>query len=177
MKKETNEEIDKFFSQFGQIIRKTWFSTYKGNRQPNGNRSLLMQINERMGIKRKLMYTRITSGRKGRIRVYYKEQPYLCGRCDTVRESQCPKRKEELIKEAEEKLDRNLKTKTLAVSESTLRLTNQLALNADATCIPGGQIGHLTNSLSYNQQLLNYENVIIVGGLNNINNGVENKDI
>ena len=31
--------------------------------------------------------------------------------------------------------------------------------------------------MNYNQQLLNYENVIIVGGLNNIDNGVENKDI
>ena len=50
------------------------------------------------------MYTGITRDRKGRIRVYYKLQPYLCGRCNTVHESQCPKRKEELIKEAE-KLD------------------------------------------------------------------------
>ena len=58
------------------------------------------------------MYTGITSGRKARIRVYYKGQPYLCGRSDTVHESQCPKRKEELVKEAEEKLDRSLKTKT-----------------------------------------------------------------
>ena len=63
------------------------------------------------------------------------------------------------------------------MSDSTLRLTNQLALNADVICIPGGQIGHLANSLNYNQQLLNYENVIMVGGLNNIDNGVENKDI
>ena len=38
MEKETNEEIDKSFSQFGQI-RKTWFSTYKGNRQLNRNLS------------------------------------------------------------------------------------------------------------------------------------------
>ena len=142
MEKETNEEIDKFFSQFEEIIRKTWFSTYKGNHQPNGNRSLVMQVNEGMGIKRKLMYTGITRGRKGRIRVYYKLQPYLCGRCNTVHESQCPKRKEELIKEAE-KLDRRLKTKTLVVSDSTFWLTNQVALNADVTCIPGGQIGHL----------------------------------
>ena len=62
------------------------------------------------------MYTGITSCRKGRIRVYYKGQPYLCGRCNTVHESQCPKRKEELIKEAEEKLDQSLKTKTLVVN-------------------------------------------------------------
>ena len=38
-------------------------------------------------------------------------------------------------------------------------------------------MGHLANALTYTQQLLNYENVIIVGGLNNIDNGVENKDI
>ena len=62
------------------------------------------------------------------------------------------------------------------MSDSTLRLPNQLALNAVVTCIPCGQIEHLDNSLNYNQQLLNYENIIIVGGLNNIDNGVENKD-
>ena len=31
--------------------------------------------------------------------------------------------------------------------------------------------------MNYNQQLLNYENVIMAGGLNNIDNGAENKDI
>ena len=123
------------------------------------------------------MYTGITSGRKERISVYYKGQPYLSGRCNTVHESQCPGREEKLIKEAEEKLDRSLKTKTQIASDSYLRLTNQFALNADVTCIPGGQIGHLANSLNYNQQLINYENIIIVGGLNNIDNGVENKNI
>ena len=85
------------------------------------------------------------------------------------------KEKNKLIKEAEEKLDGSLITKTLVVSDSTLWLTNQLALNADVTCIPDEQIGHLANSLKYNQQLLNYENVVIVGGLNNIDNGVEIK--
>ena len=101
MEKETNEEIDKFFSQVEQIIRKTRSSTYKGNRHLNGNRSLVMQINEGMGIKRKLMYSGITSGLKGRIRVYYEGQLYLCGRCNTVNESQCLKRKEKLIKEVQ----------------------------------------------------------------------------
>ena len=63
------------------------------------------------------------------------------------------------------------------MSDSTLRLTNQLALNAYVPCIPGGQIEHLANSLNYNQQLINYENVIIVGGLHKNDNGAENKDI
>ena len=35
----------------------------------------MMQINEGMGIERKLMYTGITSGRKGRIRVFMKDNP------------------------------------------------------------------------------------------------------
>ena len=93
-----------------------------------------------MGIERKLMYTGITSSSKGKIKIYCKGQLYLCGRCNTVHESQCPKRKEELIKEAEEKLDQSLKMKILVVFDSTLRLTNQLALNADVICILSGQI-------------------------------------
>ena len=45
--------------------------------------------------------------------------------------------------EEEDKLERELTVKTLIISDSTLRLTNQYATNADITCISGGKLGHM----------------------------------
>ena len=36
----------------------------------------------------------------------------------------------------------------------------------------GGKLGHLVNSLNYNEKILKYDNYMIVGGLNNVDNGL-----
>ena len=69
-----------------------------------------------------------------------------------------------------------MKTKTLIVSDSTLRRVDTTKTNADIVCIPGGKLGHLVNSINYNEKILNYDNYVIVGGLNNIDRG-EDKDV
>ena len=51
------------------------------------------------------------------------------------------------MKEESEKLDRSIKTNTLIVSDSTMRLTNEKAMNADVICMPGGKIGTLHTQL------------------------------
>ena len=100
---------------------------------------------------------------KGKVRVYYKDQPYECSHRQTVHEGICPKRRAEKEREEEEKLDRELKTKTLIVSDSTLRRVDTTKTNADIVCIPGGKLGHLVNSMNYNEKILNYDNYVIVG--------------
>ena len=50
-------------------------------------------------------------------------------------------------------------------------------MNADVICIPAGKIGHITHSINFNRNIMNYDNIIVVAGLNNIDNGMEdNKD-
>ena len=78
------------------------------------------------------------------------------------------------MKEESEKLDRSIKTKTLIISDLTMRLTNEKAMNADVIC---GKIGHITHSINFNRNIMNYDNIVVVAGLNNIDNGMEdNKD-
>ena len=55
-----------------------------------------------------------------------------------------------------------------------MRLANQSNIKADITCIPGGKIGHLANSLKYEKGLLNeYDNFVIVGGTNDLREDYE----
>ena len=57
------------------------------------------------------------------------------------------------------------------MSDSTLRMANQKAMNADIICISGGKIGHINNSMNYNQDILKYDNIVMIAGLNNIDLG------
>ena len=173
---EENSEFDKFFSQFAIVVKNTWNQTYRGNDQPNRKKSLVIQLNQGSAIPRQIDYVNERTNLKGKVRVYYKDQPYECSQCQTVHEGVCPKRRAEKEPEEEEKLDRELKTKTLIVSDSTLRRVDTTKTNADIVCIPGGKLGHLVNSMNYNEKILKYDNYVIVGGLNNIDKG-EDKDV
>ena len=83
----------------------------------------------------------------------------------------CPKKVEERVKKKRKRLDREVKTKTLIMSDSTLRMKNQKAMNADIICISGGKIGHINNSMNYNPDILIYDDIVMIAGLNNIDLG------
>ena len=53
-----------------------------------------------------------------------------------------------------------------------MRKAGENKLNADITCVPGGKLGHLVNSLNYNEKILKYNTYVIVSGLNNVDNGL-----
>ena len=74
-------------------------------------------------------------------------------------------------KRKEEKLDREVKTKTLIVSDSTLRMANHKAMNADIISILESKIGHINNSMNYNSDIFKYDNIVMAAGLNNIDLG------
>ena len=52
-----------------------------------------------------------------------------------------------------------------------MRISDENKLNADIICVPGG-LDHLVNSLNYNEKILKYDNYVIMGGLNNVDNGL-----
>ena len=70
--------------------------------------------------------------------MFYRGQPYECNQCNTIHEGQCPKRMAEKERQEEQKLDRELKNKTIIISDSTLRKADENRLNADIICVPGG---------------------------------------
>ena len=49
-----------------------------------------------------------------------------------------------------------------------MRKADKNKLNADIIFVPG----HLVNSLNYNEKILKYDNYVIVGDLNNVDNGL-----
>eukprot|EP00112_Aurelia_sp_Birch-Aquarium-sp1_P003920 Seg1444.4 transcript_id=Seg1444.4/GoldUCD/mRNA.D3Y31 product="hypothetical protein" protein_id=Seg1444.4/GoldUCD/D3Y31 len=171
LEQEENEHFDTFFSDYGTIVQNTWFQTYKGNNQNNGKRCIVIQLKQGTVVSRDIDYSNDKTNATGRIRVFYKGQPYDCIRCQAIHDGQCPKRMAEREIEEEDKLDREIKTKTLIISDSTLRKAAAMKTNADIVCISGGKIGHLVNSLSYNEKMLKYDNYVFVGGLNNIDRG------
>ena len=101
---------------------------------------LAIQLNRGSAIPSQIDYVNERTNLKGKVRVYYKDQPYECSQCQTVHEGVCPKRRAEKEREEEEKLDRELKT--------TLRRIDTTKTNADIVCIPGGKLGHLVNSMN-----------------------------
>ena len=153
------------------VVKEAWFSTYKGSKQLNGNRSLVLELTPGLSIPRTVFYVGPHTEIKGKLRVFYKGQPYHCFKCDTTHERIRPKKVEETVKEEEERLDREVKTKTLIMSDSTLRMANQKAMNADIICISGGKIGHINDSMNYNPDILKYDNIVMIAGLNNIDLG------
>ena len=61
---------------------------------------LVIQLNRGSAIPRQIDYVNERTNLKGKVRVYYKDQPYECSQCQTVHEGICPKRRAE--KEPEE---------------------------------------------------------------------------
>ena len=170
LEEESNEDIREYFSECGVVVKEAWFSTYKGSKQLNGNRSLVLELTPGLSIPRTVFYVGPHTEIKGKLRVFYKGQPY-CFKCDTTHEQICPKKVEERVKEEEERLDREVKTKTLIMSDLTLKMANQKAMNAGIICISGGKIGHINNSMNYNPDILKYDNIVMIAGLNSIDLG------
>ena len=54
-----------------------------------------------------------------------------------------------------------------------MKLADQSNIKADITCIPGGKIGHLANSLKYEERLLNEYDNFVIGGTNDLREDYE----
>ena len=72
LEQEENSEFDKFFSQFGIVVKNMWNQTYRGNDQPNGKKCLVIQLNRGSAIPRQIDYVNERTNLKRKVRVYYK---------------------------------------------------------------------------------------------------------
>ena len=89
---------------------------------------MVLQLQHGLSIKRKVFYEGPNSAIKIQIRAFYKGQSYHCYLCQEIHHTNFQKKQEEKMKEAAEKLDRSIKTKTLVVSDLPMRLTNEKQL-------------------------------------------------
>ena len=73
----------------------------------------------------------------------------------------------------QEKINREKEVKSLIVADSQAMMVNQDSLNADVIAVPGGKLGHLANSIAWNKKVPKYDNIVIIGGTNNIQHSNE----
>ena len=73
----------------------------------------------------------------------------------------------------QEKINREKEVKTLIVADSQARMVNQDSLNADVIAVPGAKLGHFANSIAWNKKIAKYDNIVIIGGTNNIQHSKE----
>ena len=68
--------------------------------------------------------------------------------------------------------DKEEKHRALIIGDSTLRFANNDAVNGDIISIPGAKLGHMANSLMYNQDLDTYDTIAIVAGNNSYDSNI-----
>ena len=68
--------------------------------------------------------------------------------CETQHTDRCPRSAKPLT--PQEKANREKKVKTVIVSDSQLRMVDEIELPADVVTILGGKLGHTANSLTKN---------------------------
>ena len=74
--------------------------------------------------------------------------------------------------EAKLEKDREEKQRALIIGDSMLSFANNDAVNGDIISIPGAKLGHVANSLMYNQDLDTYDTIVIVAGNNNYDSNI-----
>lgn len=169
----TNEEFDKFMSDYGRIIEPTVDDKNELG-MLNGRKKIRIDMDKNLEIERIKwveMKVKTEEGErlaKGKLKFFYAGQPVFCRECNDDHVGKCPEKvkKEELMKEYEEKRIKN--TNTLIVGDSNLRHVNEKAIFAKTNAASGAKIGHISNVLE-NTDLSSYTNVVINAGQNNVN--------
>ena len=169
---EKNESFDAYFSEYGEIVSPTKFDKCQDTDVFDGKRSFVIKLHEGKEIEREISYSCSTGEEKHKIiKVYYRGQPYWCRFCNEKHTERCQKIEQPLT--PQQKADREKEVKTLIVADSQVKMLDDKKLSADVVSVPGGKIGHLANSLNWNKKLVKYDNVVIIGGTNNVH---ENTD-
>jgi hypothetical protein len=124
------------------------------------NRYIVVRTEDSEGKKIDLGERIIVAGRTFNIS-YFGKQHY-CGLCKTRHGWNCPS---QIRHDFLRKLRQGKTDKCKIYSDSTLRMTNQLALTSDVACMTGGAIGQLCNVVPYDSP---HEEIIINAGTNEL---------
>ena len=176
-----NSQFDEWLGNFGKIIKPTESDKMKEGPY-NGNKKARIDLNADTHIPRVNIITLEISDPEtqemkkvvGKVRIYYRDQPWECKKCNTQHSEKCPAlyREKELAKEDEKLREKTINT--LWISDSSTAYVNEKSLNAQISCAPGSKIGHLANSYMANDfDLTNFSSVIFQGGVCNISDSVD----
>ena len=168
-----NTFFDEYFSKYGTII-KTTHDDKNELGMKNGKKKIRLDLDKGENIPRvnwleaKIVLEDGTEKTtKGKIKVYYSNQPIFCKLCKIEHEGKCPEKikRDELFKDYE--INRQKENKAFIVSDSNLRHVNEMALHAKTHVSSGAKIGHLDNVIK-NSDLDSVNHIIVNVGLCNI---------
>jgi len=145
-----DEELDNFFSKFGDIIIKTHDDTDEYGFK-NGKKKIKLDLKKDIERWTELQLKGMIQGKevqvRGKVNIFYKGQPYKCRECDDIHTDKCPQRlaREEAEKAGEK--ERQARLKTLLIGDSNLRYVNEQAMYAQTDCAKGAKIGHIATKM------------------------------
>ena len=157
-----NEAFDNYFHELGvELIRQTQPQAYRNRRGVlDTHRFLVVKNVDENGNKIDLGTHVMVENSRFKI-VYYGQVTY-CRLCDENHGKACPsKARFELLQEWRKD---DLRKRKL-YSDSTLRISNQVALTSNISCMSGGGIGQICNQIPFDDK---HENVVINAGTNEI---------
>lgn len=158
-----HQAFDEYFMKRGiDIIKPTQPERCKYRRNTfNTNRYIVVRNVDENGKKIDLG-ERIEVGGTSFTISYYGKLHY-CGLCKIKHGSQCPSQvRHDFLR----KLRKGKTGKCKIYSDSTLRLTNQLALTTDVACMSGGGVGQICNVIPFDNK---HEEIVINAGTNEMN--------
>lgn len=167
--------FDDFLSNYGTIIEATKDDQNELG-MTNGRKKARIDLDKGLSIDRinwieaDIKLEGVEKHVKGKVKIFYANQPVLCRDCDNKHPGKCAAKikKEEILVTYEKK--RQAKNKTFIVSDSTLRHINEKSLYSKTHIASGAKIGHIVNVLDQ-YETNDVENIIINAGLNNIQGG------
>ena len=157
-----SELFDKVFLDMGvDVIKPTLPERCRERKVFNFNRYVIIKPYDENGDKVDLGERIRVNGRS--FKISYPGKLHFCSLCQTKHGKECARR---IRFEALRKLRKGKTNEAKIYSDSTLRLTNQLALTTNVACMSGGGIGQICNLIPLDSH--QHKEVVINAGTNEL---------
>ena len=161
LRNETAEAFENILKQYGEIVQPVSTAYCRDVNVSNGNRSCCIVLNRELPDS---IDCEAQSGEAYKLYLNWKGKELYCRYCGNKHELfKCEKKEHDKAKLGQ---NREEKQRALIIGDSMLRFANNDAVNGDIMSIPGAKLGHVANSLMYNQDLDTCDTTVIVAGNN-----------
>ena len=166
-RKLSHDIFDKAFvdSKIGRIIKNTEFQIDNKTKKMNGNRYLVMVIDEGKLVPDNITVIDPATKKAHTYRTKYIGKVWLCRRCGENHTGKCPVAEKLRVlgeQKAEKVIDQRI------YGDSVTRFVESKALVAETISMPGGHFGQILNSIYDDPESQKQKDIFIFGGQNDI---------
>ena len=165
--------FDSAMKPYGEVLKATAQQNYKGSTLLNGNRYCVLDNKDKQKVPGSLNLLNPITNKIETIFIRYRGQEWYCRRCADYHIGPCPSLKA-FFEAKEKRAAKNIEIKIF--SDSTLRCADHVGLEADITCMPGGGVGHIANSIRDDPSMAPIKHVVVVAGVNDLYNKDTSED-